>query len=883
GTPCDHLGNFLPPNSPPAPPPQKANDNWTPFKSRAGFELAEVLYLKANLSQSIINHILDLWTATLIPHGDLPPLIDHQDLLTQIDAIKLGNVPWKSYTAQYQWLRPDAGPIPEWMKTEYQFWYRDPRKVIHHLLSNPEFASGIDYAPHRDFKDEERQYRDFMSGNWAWDQCDTIAMDARTHSAMFVPIILGTDKTTVSVATGQHSYHPIYLSVGNVHNRLRRAHKDTLVLIGFLPIPKGTREDAKDELFRDFRRRLFHGCLTAVNSTVKPFMLTWDLVRCSDHHFHRVIYGLGPEITDYPEQSVAAGTVYGWCVTCEADPQNLDDPTAELRTQEKMFALLEAEDDDTLWFHHGMVSDFLPFTASFPRADIYELLSPDLLHQVIKGTFKDHLVTWVEEYLKIVHGPSEGSRLLDEIDHRISLVPLFPGLRRFKQGRNFQQWTGNDSKAFMKVFTTTLEGIVSVDIIKTLAAFLDFCYIVRQDTIAEVSLTALDNALGRFHHHREIFRESGVRPTGFSLPRQHSLSHYHHHIKKFGAPNGLSSSITESKHIIAVKKPWRRSSRYEALGQMLTINTRNNKLAAARTDFSSHGMLDGTCLGEVIDRLREALEDAENNDSDTDSDSNSESEDGQDLDADEDEDAVTGPVDGPPPLSDITLALKCARGYPLGSIWELGKHIKQENLEALVQIFLFYHQNPNSAGAPSVSACPSIDSIEDISIFHSAKAVFCAPSNSPGVGGLYREMIRSTPKWKTSGIIAPRRDCVLLHTGSDMPGARGFEVARVHLFFSFALEEEVFECALVHEFCKSFDDPDPNNCMWVFEPDYDRDGFRLMSVIHIDSIVRAAHLLPVFKDDTPIPREINFTHTLDAFKAFYLNKYIDYHSFETLF
>lgn len=57
---------------------------------------------------------------------------------------------------------------------------------------------------------------------------------------MFVPIILGSDKTTVSVATGQHAYHPVYLSVGNVHNRIRRAHKDALVLIGFLPIPKGS-------------------------------------------------------------------------------------------------------------------------------------------------------------------------------------------------------------------------------------------------------------------------------------------------------------------------------------------------------------------------------------------------------------------------------------------------------------------------------------------------------------------------------------------------------------------------------------------------------------------------------------------------------------------
>ena len=56
---------------------------------------------------------------------------------------------------------------------------------------------------------------------------------------MFVPIILGSDKTTVSVATGQNDFHPLYLSIRNVQNHIQRAHKDTLVLIGFLPIPKG--------------------------------------------------------------------------------------------------------------------------------------------------------------------------------------------------------------------------------------------------------------------------------------------------------------------------------------------------------------------------------------------------------------------------------------------------------------------------------------------------------------------------------------------------------------------------------------------------------------------------------------------------------------------
>jgi hypothetical protein len=224
-----------------------------------------------------------------------------------------------------------------------------------------------------------------------------------------------------------------------------------------------------------------------------------------------------------------------------------------------------------------------------------------------------------------------------------------------------------------------------------------------------------------------------------------------------------------------------------------------------------------------------------------------------------------------------------ARGYPLASFWELGKHIRQENFENLVRRFLFYQKNPAFVGTPPISACPPVDSVEDISVFHSARAVFCAPNNPSGTGGLYRETIRCTPKWQTGGIIAPRRDCILLNTGSDIVGARGLDVARVHLFFSFTIEEEVFECALIHEFCKSYADPDPDNGMWIVEPDYSRDGYRVMSVVHVESIVRAAHLLPVFKDGIFSPREINFTHTLDVFKAFYLNRYIDYHAFDTLF
>lgn len=132
--------------------------------------------------------------------------------------------------------------------------------------------------------------------------------------------------------------------------------------------------------------------------------------------------------------------------------------------------------------------------------------------------------------------------------------------------------------------------------VKALTAFLDFCYLVRRNVITEATLDEIDDALARFHLHRQVFEETGVRMKAISLPRQHSMVHYRHLIELFGAPNGLCSSITESKHIKAVKEPWRRSSHFEALGQMLVTNQRLDRLASSRVDFTAREMLNGPCL-----------------------------------------------------------------------------------------------------------------------------------------------------------------------------------------------------------------------------------------------------------------------------------------------
>ncbi|KAF8267188.1 hypothetical protein EI94DRAFT_1841439, partial [Lactarius quietus] len=329
-TPCNETGEYLPQGTPPSPPPIQSPNDWAPYHDRVDFELMEFLYTKVQMLGKSIDTLSQLWRASLINHGIHPNNINlfeqNDSLLATIDATPVGDVPWEGFSMSYDGPRPLNAP--EWMTTTHNVWFRDPRQLVHNLLANWDFDGEFDYMPFREFDTRKRRrWQDFMSGNWAWKEADIIANDPDTHGSLLVPIILGSDKTTVSVATGQNEYHFLYLSIGNVHNNVCRAHRNAVVLLGLLAIPK--------------------------SNSLRPAMTIPEVARTPDGHSRCIIYSLGPYITDYPEQALLACVVQGWCPCCTTQSEGL--VSGERHSRELTNALVNAADSDTLWYNMGLL------------------------------------------------------------------------------------------------------------------------------------------------------------------------------------------------------------------------------------------------------------------------------------------------------------------------------------------------------------------------------------------------------------------------------------------------------------------------------------------------------------------------------------------------
>ncbi|KAI6104486.1 hypothetical protein EV401DRAFT_2060884 [Pisolithus croceorrhizus] len=771
---CDATGQPIDPTTTPPPVSDKSADDWGPYGDRLQFETAEFLFHNVEIG---------LWGNSLQADniGTLPPFTDHKELYKTIDATQVGDVQWESFTLKYNGEQPN-------------FWFWPAFSLVERLLANTDFDGKFDYTPYRDFAGKEQMqcYENFMSGDWVWTQADKIAVDPSTHGSTFIPIILGNDKTTVSVETGQSDYWPVYLSISNIHNNVWHAHQNAVELLAFLAIPKMAKKYTDDPMFQHFKKQLFHSAMTRIFSSLKDGMTMPQLMKCPDHHFCHVIFGIGPYITDYLEQVLVSGIVQNCCL---AFPNDLDSGGAP-QTRDLTDTLADELLPAVAWNEWGVDVSIVPFTNNFPCADIHQLLAPDILHQLIKGTFKDHLVEWVGRYLELEYGKAEAKDWLADIDCCIALAPPFPGIHRFPDSCGFSQWTGDNLKALMKVYLPAIKGHVPDDMVQTFHAFLEFCYIVCQNVITDDTLKELKDTLQQFHLYRKIFQEVRVCPEGFSLPLQHALVHYEALIFLFSAPNGLCTSITESKHIMAVKKPWQHLSKHNALGQILWMNQCLAQLAVYGSPSS----------GKIFHYYQTCNH------------------------------------------AKTSTALTIELGIPL--------------LPTLITCFLAEQLQPKSEPGPPHP--PPFTG--HIKIFSSTIAMFVAPSDPSGIGSMHCECIHATPSWQGG---PAQYDCVFVSMDDAQDGMLGMEVAQVYNF----------SCTLVCWFDCIIDVPDELIGMWMVAPSFPDDSLHNLTVIHVESIVCNAHLLPIFGKEY-VPSLVSCHNALDIYQAFYVNHFADHHAFK---
>ncbi|KAL0062695.1 hypothetical protein AAF712_010390 [Marasmius tenuissimus] len=533
-----------------------------PFQDSDEWEFAK--WCIKNVGHNATDELLRM---PMISNCAKPSFGNKADFLAAIDSLPSG-VPWKLEEVTVTGDRQDDEG--KGLTERMELWYRDPIECVRELLGNPMFREVTKYSPERLFEDREglnQTINEMWTGSWWWDRQEKVP-----SGSTIAPIILSSDKTQLSQFRGDKSAWPVYLTIDNISKDVRReASSHATVLIGYIPVGKF---DCYTDNAKQFARyRLFHHCMGVIIQSVADAEEKGLPMTCSDGFIRHIIPILAAYVADYPEQCLVGCCMENRCPLCLVDPNSRGSgqsfPPRTTRAtlsmiQQKFTNLAEGKTDSpefqAMWGASGIRYVPQPFWSKLKYGDILQGFTPDLLHQLHKGVFKDHLVKWCMVVI--------GSK---ELDERFRAMTDSPGLRHFKNGiSTVKQWTGTEHKAMEAVFVGLMaDACADVRVLRTVKAVIDFIYYSSLHTHTTRTLETLSQALNTFHDNKDVFIELEARtPAHFNIPKIHAMQHYVDLIRSFGSADGFNTESPERLHIDYAKDAYRASNKKDYIIQM---------------------------------------------------------------------------------------------------------------------------------------------------------------------------------------------------------------------------------------------------------------------------------------------------------------------------
>ncbi|GBE88899.1 hypothetical protein SCP_1403070 [Sparassis crispa] len=527
-------------------------ESWHPFASRDEWELAHWL-MTAGLSQTATDNYLNL---PITRERTNLSFHNKRAFYQKIDALPQGPS-WSCEPWEVTGDLLDEKGQPR--KKTLELWKRDPVECIKELIGNPAFKDAIRYAPEKVFADcngDTRIYDETWTGQWWWD-----LQEIMPDGATIAPVILSSNKTQLSNFSGDKSAWPVYLSIGNIRKSTRRqpsAH--ATILIGYLSV-------TKLECFSEGQRsiegvRLFHSCMRSLlDPLIKAGKDGIEMV-CANGCVRRVYPILAAYIADHPEQCLVSGCRESHCPKCTVSPNQRGEPLHSLMRDPDVIETVLSEASQGLKpddFKDLGLKLIDPFWRELPHCNIFACITPDILHQLHKGVFKDHLVNWVTQCMN-------GNAA--EIDQRFKAMTTHPDLRHFNKGISLiSQWMGAEYKNMEKVFLGVIIGASDPAVLCAVRSVLDFIYYAHFEAHTDDSIAKLEAAWKGFHANKHVFVEKSIRKD-FNIPKAHSAKHYGGSIRSLGTVDGFNTENSERLHIDFAKRAYSATNKKAYLKQM---------------------------------------------------------------------------------------------------------------------------------------------------------------------------------------------------------------------------------------------------------------------------------------------------------------------------